>query len=194
MVTILINAIMFGGLYLGWKLEAYPTSYFLIGAGAIAVLDVILILYKLYRANKKIAELKAKITPTIKLDYDEAEGCLEVIPVYVKSPSKGFEARTKYNVRWLRIKATNEIESACDWLQASLGSDPAQGRRWLMEADEFSGDALLALDDGGGRDRPGPHHNWGRHQEAFLALSVLSIFQTDPNATGMAISVRCGLF
>jgi len=164
-ITIVINALMLGGLYLGWQLEAYPTSYFLISVGAIAALDVILILYKLYKAKKEIAELKARITPTIKLDYDEAEGCLEVIPVYVESTSKEFEARTKYNVKWLRIKVTNESSlpvSGCKPVLVRIqrkGSDgswkPTSFQEtlflpWTMEAE---GTGLDPITIGGGIKR-----------------------------------------
>jgi len=59
-MTILINAVMLGLLYLGVHLGTYPTSYFLIGTGIIAALDVIAILpFKLWKANKaEIAKLK----------------------------------------------------------------------------------------------------------------------------------------
>jgi len=59
-MTILINLVLVGLVYLGWHLDAYPTSYFLIGTAAIALLDVLTIFpFKLWRANKEeIVKLK----------------------------------------------------------------------------------------------------------------------------------------
>jgi hypothetical protein len=61
-MTIIINLVIFGIIYLGWHLQAYPTTYFLIGTGVIALLDVLIIFpFKLWRANKvEIAALKGK--------------------------------------------------------------------------------------------------------------------------------------
>jgi hypothetical protein len=59
-MTVLTNAVMLGLLYLGVHLGTYPTSYFLIGTGLIAALDLIVILpFKLWKANRaEIAKLK----------------------------------------------------------------------------------------------------------------------------------------
>src|SRR5262249_32934578 len=59
-MTVIVNLVMFGLIYLGWHLQAYPTTYFLIGTGIIALLDVLIIFpFKLWRANKaEIATLR----------------------------------------------------------------------------------------------------------------------------------------
>jgi hypothetical protein len=52
-MTVLINVALVGLVYLGWHLDAYPVSYFLIGTSAIALLDVLIIFpFKLWKANK----------------------------------------------------------------------------------------------------------------------------------------------
>jgi hypothetical protein len=57
-MTVAINVAMLGLIYLGWHLQAYPISYFLIGTGIIALLDVLIIFpFKLWKANK--AEIEA---------------------------------------------------------------------------------------------------------------------------------------
>jgi len=63
-MTLIINLVMLGLIYLGWHLQAYPTAYFLIGTGIIALLDVLIILpFKLWKANKaEIMTLRGSYT------------------------------------------------------------------------------------------------------------------------------------
>jgi hypothetical protein len=71
-MTVLISLALIAGLYLGWHLSAYPSSYFLIGTGAIATFDVLAIFpYQLWKANTaKIGELEERLRPKIQCSFD----------------------------------------------------------------------------------------------------------------------------
>jgi hypothetical protein len=78
-MTIVISVGLVAGLWLGWRLEAYPTAYFLLGTGAIAAFDVLAILpYQLYKANAaEIAQLKEQARPKLKCSFSANEpGCV----------------------------------------------------------------------------------------------------------------------
>jgi hypothetical protein len=70
-MTVLINAVMIGGLYAGWHFEVYPAQYFIVGATVVAALDVLLIFpFKLWKANTdEIQRLKNLLSPRLGLSY-----------------------------------------------------------------------------------------------------------------------------
>ena len=63
-MTVLISLVLIGGLYLGWHFQAYPSAYFLVGAGAIAAFDVLAIFpYQLWKRDQKlISNLQTRIS------------------------------------------------------------------------------------------------------------------------------------
>ena len=71
-MTVLISTVFIGGLYLGWHFNAYPTSYFLVGTGAITAFDVLAIFpYQLWKADSaRIRELEESLRPKIRCSFD----------------------------------------------------------------------------------------------------------------------------
>jgi hypothetical protein len=52
-MTAIITVALFLALLIGWRLDAYPTAWFLVGTGAIAAFDVLVVLpYQLWKANR----------------------------------------------------------------------------------------------------------------------------------------------
>jgi hypothetical protein len=68
-MTVIINVVLIGVLWLGRQLSHYPTAYFLVGTGIIAAFDVLIIFpYKLWAANSaRIASLEDRLLPKIRL-------------------------------------------------------------------------------------------------------------------------------
>jgi len=62
-MTLVISLVLMGALLVGWHLDAYPTSVFLVGTGIVAAGDVLVILpYQFWKANKaEIAALKERL-------------------------------------------------------------------------------------------------------------------------------------
>ena len=109
-MTVLISAALIGGLYLGWHLSAYPTSYFLIGTGAIAAFDVLAIFpYQLWKADTaKIAELENRQRAKLKCSFDMNDpGC----------------RRSNTVIQHRIVPSMSPVEMMCDWLRIRVDSD-----------------------------------------------------------------------
>src|SRR5262245_49762399 len=111
-MAMIINIALVGILYLGWHLDAYPTSYFLMGAAVIAALDIVLILpYKLWRANRaEIDRLREQLRPNLKVEFD---------PSYPSCDAEvSFSNGTKSRCIRLRVENTgnSRVEGCEGWL------------------------------------------------------------------------------
>ncbi len=102
-MTLLISGGIFVGLFLGWHLNAYPTSYFLGGTALIAAFDVFAILpFQLWKTDQqRIAELETHLTPRLRCTFGMGLiGCYRP-----NTPLMDPRAPTQKTVgTWFRIK------------------------------------------------------------------------------------------
>src|SRR6185295_16873076 len=97
-MTLVVSAILICGLYLGWHLEAYPTSYFLIGTGAIAAFDILAVLpFQLWKTNiAEIDKLQERLRPKLQISFSMNDsGCVRPNTMLGSSEVKGTYFRLK---------------------------------------------------------------------------------------------------
>jgi hypothetical protein len=104
-MTALISLALIAGLYLGWHLSAYPSSYFLIGTGAIAAFDVLAIFpFQLWKANTaRMEELEESLQPKIRCSFDmNNPACVRPNTQIMATDRQGRQGHTI--ATWYRMK------------------------------------------------------------------------------------------